>query len=409
HRAGIVHRDLKPSNLFLTCRADGTAQLKVLDFGIAKSLRPESRNEETLTGARTALGSPSYMSPEQVRNARQVDTRTDVWSLGVILYELLTGRLVFEASTFMAVSAAIVADTPVPPSFLRADIPAELERVVLRCLQKDPDARFGDVEELLAALLPFASAAPVFRDSLPPSSMPETSLTVEQEPMLDAGDGDRDGVGATQPPASSLTSFELDASKTLQSGSGARLGSRLLVTATQRSGAAPPLSRRKLALGVVGLAMLVGGVAALWSREPGVEPASSSLISIDSKPPGARVREGSVLLGLTPITISKGERTAGVRRFSLELDGYVSHTVTSAANAKGPQHISVTLVPLGVRPVSARAESREAAALPRAPASTAEQTPRVPASTAEQTPRAPRVPRSVPSGERLEPEIRMSR
>lgn len=148
HAAGIVHRDIKPSNLFLTARADGSALLKVLDFGIAKF---ESDPTETPGGP---LGSPYYTSPEQMRGA-DVDCRTDVWSLGVTLYECLTGARPFEGSTAGAIYMAIGRDPPRPVE--AADLPPGLVALVMRCLEKDPALRPQSVGELACALAPFAA------------------------------------------------------------------------------------------------------------------------------------------------------------------------------------------------------------------------------------------------------------
>jgi len=162
HARGIVHRDLKPANLFLTRRFDGTPWIKVLDFGISKTVSRDTVDPEvSLTQTAAILGSPAYMSPEQVRNAKTVDGRADIWSLGVILYKLLAGASPFEGGTFSSLCAAIVADEPTPIRDTRTDVPAELEAIVLRCLAKKADARFQRVEDLAAALRPFAEGAVV--------------------------------------------------------------------------------------------------------------------------------------------------------------------------------------------------------------------------------------------------------
>ncbi len=161
HKAGIVHRDLKPSNLFRTRDAKGAPNIKVLDFGISKFTSGSEvlgKDGASLTATRAMMGSPLYMSPEQVRSAKNVDRRTDIWSLGVILYELVTGRLPFEADTAGGICAMIVADEPVPLRWMNKELPEELEQVVMRCLAKEPAMRFQDVAELAMALRPFAGA-----------------------------------------------------------------------------------------------------------------------------------------------------------------------------------------------------------------------------------------------------------
>src|SRR5450432_317962 len=157
HAAGIVHRDLKPANLFLATRPDGTRIVKVLDFGISKSLFGTSVAEMSLTRTAALIGSPLYMSPEQMRSAKDVDTRTDIWSLGVMLYEMLTGRPPYTGDSIPALCASLLSDTPVSMQALRPEVPPELEEAVMRCLAKDRSGRFGSVSELARALAPFGS------------------------------------------------------------------------------------------------------------------------------------------------------------------------------------------------------------------------------------------------------------
>jgi serine/threonine-protein kinase len=157
HQAGLVHRDLKPENLFLTRRADGSPQVKVLDFGVSKSLLGDAALSPRLTQTQALIGSPSYMSPEQIRNAKTVDARTDIWTLGVILYELIVGDTPFAAETPLSLLAEIVAEQPTPMRSRCHDVPAELDAVVMRCLEKDPDRRYESTAQLARALAPFAS------------------------------------------------------------------------------------------------------------------------------------------------------------------------------------------------------------------------------------------------------------
>ena len=140
HAVGIVHRDLKPGNLFLARRRDGRVMVKVLDFGISKAEAPDN-DDTTRTGQ--LLGSPKYMSPEQMLSAHDVDARADIWALGTILYQLLTGRQPFVAATTPQICALVLNASPTPPTALRPDLPRELEAIVLRCLEKEPAARAG--------------------------------------------------------------------------------------------------------------------------------------------------------------------------------------------------------------------------------------------------------------------------
>ena len=157
HAAGIVHRDLKPANLFLTQRSDGSPLVKVLDFGISKTCAVADGADVpvTLTSTRTVIGSPAYMSPEQIRDAKHVDQRADIWALGLILYELLTGTQAFAADTLPAVCAAIAADDPIPVRQVRPEVPELLGDIVEKCLQKEPGRRFQTVGELKEALAMF--------------------------------------------------------------------------------------------------------------------------------------------------------------------------------------------------------------------------------------------------------------
>ncbi len=153
HAAGIIHRDLKPSNLFIVERTDGKPWLKVLDFGISKfTSGSQLAMTSTLTSPESLLGSPAYMSPEQIRSSKGVDVRSDVWSLGVIMHELLTGTRPFRATTLSALLAAIATETPALPSSIAPGLPASLDPVVLRCLEKHPDARYASMAALLQDL-----------------------------------------------------------------------------------------------------------------------------------------------------------------------------------------------------------------------------------------------------------------
>jgi serine/threonine-protein kinase len=159
HSFGMVHRDLKPANLFLHRRSDGSSIIKVLDFGIAKSNTfGDAGGQHNLTSTKSMLGSPLYMSPEQLRSAKNVDARADVWALGVILYELLTGTVPFNGETLGELFIAILEQPPPPVGHKRPDVPQILNDAIMRCLQRQIDHRFSNVAELAQALAPCAPA-----------------------------------------------------------------------------------------------------------------------------------------------------------------------------------------------------------------------------------------------------------
>jgi serine/threonine-protein kinase len=207
HAAGIVHRDLKPHNLFLVEGPAGKS-VRVLDFGISK-IGGADLPRVTTTNAR--LGTPLYVSPEQLVSAKYVDERSDIWSLGVILYELLTGALPFEGETALKVAIAIQTLLPLPPSARVSGIPPELERVVMKALSKKAEHRFANVHDLARALAPFAEARhagrwqsafvapPTEPKRIPPGLVPlAAGETLTDSPRDEAQDEDRSPVEARE-------------------------------------------------------------------------------------------------------------------------------------------------------------------------------------------------------------------
>ena len=159
HALGIVHRDIKPANLFVTMR-DERPHVKVLDFGISKVAA--GMDGTALTQTQSMLGTPAYMSPEQMRSARTVDLRSDVWSIGTVLYEMIEGELPFTAENFSEMVVKVSIDAPTPPVVMEPALAA----IVLRCLEKSADARFASTLELAQALAPFARDAAGARTAL---------------------------------------------------------------------------------------------------------------------------------------------------------------------------------------------------------------------------------------------------
>ncbi len=156
HARGVVHRDLKPGNLFLANGGEHDESIKVLDFGIAKSLELTAQASAGTTGE-TFVGSPPYMSPEQLTEPSSVDARTDVWSLGAVLYECLTGGSPFSAKSVGEVCARVLQHNPAPVAASRADVPRELEALIERCLAKARAQRPASMLELARALEPFGT------------------------------------------------------------------------------------------------------------------------------------------------------------------------------------------------------------------------------------------------------------
>ena len=153
HEEGIIHRDLKPTNLFVVHKKDGTECLKVLDFGIAKTI---AQDAGALTKTATTMGSPFYMSPEQMRSAKSADARSDIWSMGVTMYELATGTVPFVGETVTEVAILVIEAAVVSPKVHRADLPDAFVEIVMRCLQKNPVRRYVDIDDLAEALAAFA-------------------------------------------------------------------------------------------------------------------------------------------------------------------------------------------------------------------------------------------------------------
>jgi serine/threonine protein kinase len=204
HAMGIVHRDLKPENLFLSELGEMTERrlLKILDFGIAKNVTETSRK---LTAPDAVFGTVDYMSPEQIRSASTVDHRTDIWSLGVILFELLTGRTPYVGDA-RSVIAQIVSDPIVPPSRYVPTLPPELVAVVMKALAKDPDQRYQSAQELRHALTPFMEGTESITSLL--ARIPPTSIPRRKPPQFGDVSGISRAPDSSREPRGTNLSFE---------------------------------------------------------------------------------------------------------------------------------------------------------------------------------------------------------
>lgn len=205
HRVGVIHRDLKPANLFVMT---GSERIKVLDFGISKVHGAE--DGLSLTDTSTMLGSPRYMSPEQMVGARDVDARTDIWALGVILYELLSGQHAFDGESIAGIVHQVVETRITPIEHFRPELSADLIAVVDQCLQKDRGDRFGTADELAAALRPFAEPiTPSISNLAAPASTEEDSGENTVARPLDGGPSSTQNGHARSPQNDSKVTPEL--------------------------------------------------------------------------------------------------------------------------------------------------------------------------------------------------------
>jgi serine/threonine protein kinase len=210
HAAGIIHRDLKPSNLFVSRGPDGSPLVKVLDFGISKRLLC-SDSDGLLTTTSSFIGSPLYSPPEQLVRSHDVDARSDIWSLGTILFEALAGRPPFVGDSVMHVASKIFNEDPPSLLELRPELPADLNAVVMRCLRRRPDERYPDVRALARALAPFAPAhsdsadrvARIVAASLPPWQAPGLADTLASSKAAASGEAPHALVSAHTPTAGS--------------------------------------------------------------------------------------------------------------------------------------------------------------------------------------------------------------
>jgi serine/threonine protein kinase len=309
HRRGIVHRDIKPSNLFVTEREGQPSRVKVLDFGISKitPLDPSEGELTSVTVTGSTLGSPMYMSPEQLRNPKQVDARTDIWALGLVLHRLIAGKSAFEADSIGQHLLMIGSEPPTPLRKHRVDVSEALERVVLRCIQRHLPRRFRSVGQLVTALAPFAPAEA--QEIVRGIGEPVEELAVaEDAATMREPKNEKEATAAWAPEVS--------------------LSDRT-TAAVSREGQLRPLRRRSTYIGA-GAAVLLGGFVAVMSQRQNPDPAAPDPAATARVPPAPSPVQTAV--SSAPI-VTAGSLVEPVPSVSATVTAQPSSSVSSRARA----------------------------------------------------------------------------
>ncbi|MFO0607905.1 MAG: serine/threonine-protein kinase [Polyangiales bacterium] len=380
HKHGVVHRDMKPSNVMLVPDEDGVEIVKILDFGLGKVLSDDS---EELTQQGSFLGSPRYMSPEQIAHGK-VDHRTDVYSLGVMLYQMLCGKVPFESDKSVQILIAHL-QSPVPPMKQRnpdVDVPEPIENFVRRCLEKSPDARPSNMDEFIRQLRECASTM-----GLTAGFGVATSVTLDSVPMSGAHLPSGEVVGVPHPPQPVAPADEPEVM--LTSGSHAEVSLDEEVEevhapprpAARPSGAhhpaarpvapaavpprrheeiQPASSRFGMLVGAAGIVLIFAAFIVLAMRQPpvqttvqGVQPTPqrpeemrSFVVMIDSYPQGADVFDGEHRLGSTPMQLSmqNADLRAQPHQLTIRRVGYLPYSIVQGPS-DGNVRITAQLAP----------------------------------------------------------------
>ena len=349
HDAGIVHRDLKPENLFLAAVRPGKVHAKVLDFGIAKIT--DGSNALTRTGS--MMGTAYYMSPEQARESKDVDARSDVWALGVIVYECVTGRLPFPGDAMIDVLTGIIS-APVPSMAEVAELPPGLETVLHRSMEKRREDRFSSVRTMGAALLPFAS--PAVRDEWSAefekhAEAMEDALSAAK--TMDSRPSAAPNTGVVAPTLIQSVSFTpKEIPSELRSRGGGRSKTSVAIAAT---------------VALAGIA----GVVALASRTGTSRPDVSAhvvqvptpfVVALETEPATARIEIDGELAGVGHASRSLA-RDGSEHRLRVSANGYQSAELTFSDSRRPPERVVLMAVPQQV--VAAVTASAAAAPRPR--------------------------------------------
>jgi eukaryotic-like serine/threonine-protein kinase len=412
HSGGITHRDIKPENLFLTRQGD-LERIKLLDFGISKATLTGTVFGDELSSAESAclLGTPLYMSPEQIQRTAEVDHRADVWSLGAVLYELITARSAFVADSVRQVWTRILETSPTPLAAYCPEAPPSLQAVIDRALEKDPARRFQNVAELAVALLPFApSRARLYAqrassilgtksDSVLPGPLPVPLPVRANSVPVAVGRSSRPGASEASAghylalPISDISAppvFNHRSTQAFADPSKSQLVAAMAVAGLLGALFMVWFGSRRVELTASRVDPVVGAASgSAWQEAPptpAAEPEemlTSRSVLIESQPSGALVNVGGQAVGVTPLSTLL---PVGTQQLSLSKAGYVSEQA----------FVQLDPAPRGAKAVRTRIMLRESPAQVASPAPAAVPHP-APVKAARPTPRraTPRRPEPV--------------
>ncbi|MGK3983763.1 protein kinase [Sorangium sp. So ce136] len=401
HETGIIHRDLKPANLFLS-RQDEDELVKVLDFGIAKAEGMLLAGKETKTG--TLVGSPYYMSPEQVRRSKSLDRRSDLWSVGVIIYRCLTGRLPFPGEEIGEVFVAICTEDFPLPSSLAPELGPEVDRFFARALMRDPEHRFQSASELAEAFHAAIHLAGV------ETRAPQPSAPAEGAPHPLAGHDGASGTAVASPETIRMAPGAIGvapgaigmapgaigmAPGAMAAGPGANAASPDAFASTLRGGAASVPHRSP------GSGGAEGGAPPFEATASTLAPSGETLVV---PPAGARRRWVPLALGALAIALGLGayavlRAPAPGDAPASRLDQAASEPPAAAPPATAPVVTATEPLPAASQSASAAPGASSAPAAPAAASASvhAPQRPSPPSTKATPQPARPRIPRDDPT------------
>jgi eukaryotic-like serine/threonine-protein kinase len=351
HSGGITHRDIKPENLFLTRQGD-LERIKLLDFGISKATLTGTLfgDELSTSDSSCLLGTPLYMSPEQIRSTAEVDHRADIWSLGAVLYELLTGRSAFVADSVHQVWTRILETSPTPVAAYCPEAPPSLQAVIDRCLEKDPSRRFQNVAELAIALLPFApSRARLYAqrassilgttsDSILPAPIP-SPLPISATVPVALGRASRPGPASEAPsinhylavPISDISAppvFNHRSVQPLAEPSRSQLVAAMAVAGLLGALFMVWFGSRRVESSGSRVDSVSAAAGRAWPGGEPVKPAAepeelemSRTVLIESQPSGALVNVGGQVVGVTPLSTLL---PVGTQQLSISKRGFLT-------------------------------------------------------------------------------------